>query len=33
MAFIMKQRSGKENFTITPPEIEDARGNVSGTVL
>jgi len=33
MAFIVKQRSGKENFTIVPPEIEDARGNVSGTVL
>ena len=33
MAFIMKQRSRKENFTIIPPEIEDARGNVSGTVL
>ena len=33
MAFIIKQRSGKENFTIIPPEIEDARGNVSGTVL
>jgi hypothetical protein len=33
MAFIMKQRSGKENFTIIPPEVEDARGNVSGTVL
>ena len=33
MAFIVKQRSGKENFTITPPEIKDARGNVSGTVL
>ena len=33
MAFIMKQRSGKENFTIIPPELEDARGNVSGTVL
>ena len=33
MAFIMKQRSSKENFTIIPPEIEDARGNVSGTVL
>ena len=33
MAFIMKQRSGKEDFTIVPPEIEDARGNVSGTVL
>ena len=33
MAFIMKQRSGKENFTINPPEIKNARGNVSGTVL
>ena len=33
MAFIIKQRSRKENFTIIPPEIEDARGNVSGTVL
>ena len=33
MAFIIKQRSGKENFTIIPPEVEDARGNVSGTVL
>ena len=33
MAFIIKQRSGKENLTIIPPEIEDARGNVSGTVL
>jgi hypothetical protein len=33
MAFIVKQRSGKENFTIIPPEIEDARGNESGTVL
>jgi len=33
MAFIIKQRSSKENFTIIPPEIEDARGNVSGTVL
>tara|TARA_Y100000592_G_scaffold100699_1_gene182120 strand:- start:3233 stop:3649 length:417 start_codon:yes stop_codon:yes gene_type:complete len=29
----MKQRSSKENFTIIPPELEDARGNVSGTVL
>ena len=26
MAFIIKQRSGKENFTIIPPEVEDARG-------
>ena len=33
MAFIIKQRSGKENFTIIPPEVEDARGNESGTVL
>ncbi len=33
MAFIIKQRSQKENFTIIPPEVEDARGNVSGTVL
>tara|TARA_R100001086_G_scaffold245422_1_gene176314 strand:- start:200 stop:808 length:609 start_codon:yes stop_codon:yes gene_type:complete len=33
MAFIMKQRSSKEDFTITPPEVKNARGNVSGTVL
>jgi len=33
MAFIVKQRSGKENFTVIPPELEDARGNESGTVL
>lgn len=33
MAFIVKQRSGKENFTIIPPELEDARGNETGTVL
>ena len=31
MAFIMKQRSSRENFTIVPPEIEDARGTASGT--
>ena len=31
MAFIMKQRSGKENFTIVPPEVEDARGTAAGT--
>ena len=30
MAFILKQRSGKENFTIIPPEIEDAKGTASG---
>ena len=33
IAFIVKQRSGKENFTIIPPEVEDARGNETGTVL
>ena len=33
MGFIIKQRSGKENFTIIPPEIEDARGTETGTVL
>lgn len=33
MAFIMQQRSGKENFTIIPPEIEDARGHETGTIL
>ena len=33
MAFIVKQRSGKENFTIVPPEIEDARGSETGSVL
>jgi len=33
MAFIIKQRSGKENFTISPPEIKNARGNETGTVL
>ena len=33
MAFIIKQRSGKENFTITPPEIKNARGSETGTVL
>ena len=31
MAFIIKQRSGKENFTIVPPEVEDSRGTASGT--
>ena len=31
MAFIVKQRSGKENFTIVPPEVENARGTASGT--
>ena len=33
MAFIVKQRSGKENFTIIPPEVEDARGSETGSVL
>ena len=33
MAFIMKQRSSKEDFTIIPPEIEDARGNETNVVL
>ena len=32
MAFIMMQRSQKENFTIIPPEIEDARGVETGTL-
>ena len=32
MAFIVKQRSQKENFTIIPPEIEDARGVETGTL-
>ena len=33
MAFIVKQRSGKENFTVVPPEIEDARASETGSVL
>tara|TARA_S200002703_G_scaffold8511_3_gene8569 strand:+ start:11203 stop:11823 length:621 start_codon:yes stop_codon:yes gene_type:complete len=33
MAFIVKQRSGKENFTIVPPEVKDARGNETNVVL
>ena len=32
MSFIMKQRSQKENFTIIPPELEDARGVETGTL-
>lgn len=32
MAFIIKQRSGKENFTIIPPEVKNARGNETGTI-
>ena len=30
MAFVMKQRSQKETFTIIPPEISNARGTASG---
>ena len=33
MAFIIKQRSGKENFTIIPPELKNAKGHETGTVL
>jgi hypothetical protein len=33
MAFIIKQRSGKENFTIIPPEVKNARGNETSVVL
>ena len=33
MAFIVKQRSGKENFTIVPPEVKNARGNETNVVL
>ena len=32
MAFIMKQRSRKENFTIVPPEVSDARGSVNEVI-
>jgi hypothetical protein len=27
MAFIVKQRASKENFTITPPEVKSTRGS------
>lgn len=33
LAFIMKQRSQKETFQIALPDLKDAKGNVSGTVL
>ncbi len=33
LAFIMKQRSQKETFQISLPDLKDAKGNVSGTVL
>ena len=32
-AFIIKQRSQKETFQISLPDIKNAKGNVSGTVL
>ena len=32
-AFVIKQRSQKETFTIVPPVISSAQGNISGTVL
>ena len=33
MAFIMKQRSRKEDFTITMPSYFNAQGNETGTLL
>ena len=33
IAFIMKKRSQKETFQISLPDIKNAKGNVSGTVL
>jgi hypothetical protein len=33
MAFIMKQRNRKENFTVTFPSFLDAQGNETGTLL
>jgi len=33
MAFIMKQRSMKEDFTITMPSYLDSQGNETGTLL
>ena len=33
MAFIIKQRSRQEDFTITMPSYLDARGNETGTLL
>jgi len=32
-AFIMKQRSQKETFQIALPDLKNAKGNVSGTIL
>ena len=33
MAFIIKQRSSKENFTIIPPDLSNTKGTETGTVL
>ena len=33
IAFIMKQRSQKETFQIALPDLKNAKGNISGTVL
>ena len=33
IAFVMKQRSQKETFQIALPDLKDAKGDVSGTVL
>ena len=33
LAFIMKQRSQKETFQISLPDLKNAKGDVSGTVL
>ena len=33
LAFIMKQRSQKETFQIALPDLKNAKGTVSGTVL
>ena len=33
IAFIMKQRSQKETFQISLPDLKNAKGNVSGSVL
>ena len=33
LAFIMKQRSQKETFQISLPDLKNAKGNVSGSVL
>jgi hypothetical protein len=33
LAFIMKQRSQKETFQIALPDLKNAKGDISGTVL